>query len=325
MEKQKVFEKRNIYRNDDSGKVFLFCLLAYFLFSLFISMIAGKITEARDVEVDVITSSVGYVVASYVGLFAVYVLTIFGYNKINKISFKAVNLKFKMPWKTYLILIAVGVVSLLGVNYFITATDNFLELIGYPIKESLPVINPTSAPTYLLAILLVAVFPAVYEELIFRGVVLQGLRSRFSDCGAILLSGLLFALMHFNLQQLAYPFILGCVMGWIVIRTGSLVSSMIVHFVNNFLIVTFAFIENMTGFSLELPNTWWFYILAIALLGVTFGILWLVEKCYFKRKSTNLQERTSQKTSIYVYLSLGISAFMFIIITIIGFVSNGIT
>lgn len=315
---------RNFYRNDDSGKMFLICLIAPFLLSLLFSTIAGAIADNQGVEPTAITSSLGYVTAYSLITFALYIVIFFLYNKINKVSFKAINLNFKMPWHTYLIAIIIGVISLLGINYFIGATDNFLKLIGYPIAEGLPLVNPTSFPLYLLAILIMALLPAIYEELMFRGVVLHGLRSRFSDWGAILLSGLMFALMHGNLQQLIYPFILGAIMGWIVLRTGSLVSSIIVHFVNNFLVVTFAFIENMTGFSLSLPNTWWFYLVAFGLLFVTFGILYFVEKRYFKRKTTNLQERSSQKTSIYVYLSIAVSVMMFLIVTIVNFVSNGL-
>lgn len=113
-------------------------------------------------------------------------------------------------------------------------------------------------------------------------------------------------------------------MGWLVLRTGSLFSSMLVHFINNFLVVTFAFIENMTGFSLALPNTWWFYLIAFGLLFITFAVIWLIEKYYFKGKSAKVQERTSQKTSIYIYLSIAVSVLMLVVVTIAGFVSSGV-
>lgn len=314
-------DKRLFYRNDDSGKMFLICLIAPFLLSLLFSMFASAIAGSQEIEATQITSSLGYVVAYALCSALLYILIFVCYNKINKVSFKAINLDFKIPWKTYLLLIAIGIVSLFGINYFIGAVDNFLELIGYPLQTGITV-NPTSVPMYLLSTLLMAIIPAICEELLFRGVILHGLRSRFSDWGAILLSALMFALMHGNIQQLVYPFILGTIMGWVVLRTGSLVSSMLVHFVNNFLVVTLNFIQNMTGFSIGLPNTWRFYLLAFGLLAITFGLLWLVEKYYFKRKNAKNIERTSQKTSIYVYLSLGVSVLMLLVVTIMGFVSN---
>ena len=321
MEGHKMDNKRMYYRNDDSGKMFLICLIAPFLLSLVFSMIAGSIANSQEIEPSVITSSLGYIVAYALCTCALYILIFVCYNKINKVSFKAINLDFKMPWKTYMVLLVVGIVSLFGINYFIGAVDNFLDLIGYPLQIGINV-DPTSLPLYLLSVLLMAVIPAICEELLFRGVVLHGLRSRFSDWGAILLSAIMFALMHGNLQQLVYPFILGAIMGWLVLRTGSLVSSILVHFINNFLVVTLNFIQNMTGFSIALPNTWWFYLIAFGLLFLTMGLLWLIEKYYFKRKNAKNIERSSQKTSIYVYLSLGISILMLLIVTIVEFVSK---
>ena len=321
MEGHKMDNKRMYYRNDDSGKMFLICLIAPFLLSLVFSMIAGSIATSQEIEPSVITSSLGYIVAYALCTCALYILIFVCYNKINKVSFKAITLDFKMPWKTYMVLLVVGIVSLFGINYFIGAVDNFLDLIGYPLQSGINV-DPTSLPLYLLSVLLMAVIPAICEELLFRGVVLHGLRSRFSDWGAILLSAIMFALMHGNLQQLVYPFILGAIMGWLVLRTGSLVSSILVHFINNFLVVTLNFIQNMTGFSIALSNTWWFYLIAFGLLFLTMGLLWLIEKYYFKRKNAKNIERSSQKTSIYVYLSLGISILMLLIVTIVEFVSK---
>jgi hypothetical protein len=63
-------------------------------------------------------------------------------------------------------------------------------------------------------------------------------------------------------------------------------------------------------------------LVAFGLLFATFGILWLIEKFYFKGKTAKDVERTSQKTSIYVYLSIGISVLMLVITTILQFVSN---
>lgn len=321
--KPNTYDKRLFYKHDDSGKMFLICLIAPFLLSLVFSMIAGQIAEANGVESKVVTSSLAYIAIFAICNCALYLTIFFVYNKINKISFKAINLDFKMSWKTYLVLIVVGIVSLFGINYFIGATDNFLEVIGYPLEKGLGLFEPNTVPLYFLALLLMAVIPAVCEELMFRGVILHGLRSRFSEWSSILLSALMFALMHGNLQQLVYPFILGTIMGWVVVRTGSLVSSMLVHFINNFLVVTISFLESTLGFSIGLPNTWWFYLVAFGLLFVTMGILWLIEKYYFKRKSAKIVERDCAKTSMYVYLSLAVAFLMFLIMTILQFVSKG--
>ena len=65
-------------------------------------------------------------------------------------------------------------------------------------------------------IVLFAILPAICEELIFRGVIFNGLRKNFSDTFAVIFSALLFALMHSSVMQLAYPFIMGIIFAIIV-------------------------------------------------------------------------------------------------------------
>lgn len=314
---QHIYRKN--YNDNDSGKVFLICLIAPFLLALLFSMIASTIADSNGVKLETITSSLGYTIPYAVCSFLLYIAIYLIYNKFCKIEFSAIKPKFKMNWHTYLIAIAIGVVSLFGLQYFIGAIDNLLEAIGYPLEQGLSVINPTNWGYYFLSILLLAIMPAIGEELLFRGMILHGLRSRFNDVCSVLMSAIMFALMHGNLQQFVYPFLLGVIMGWIVLRTGSLVSSVIVHFTNNFLVVTFSFIQNMTGFSLSLPNTWWFYLIAVALLAVTVGICYLIDRFYFKHKSAEEVEKTSTKTSKFIYISLAVGAFMLLLMTVFSF------
>ncbi len=320
-ETAKVFEKRNIYKDDDSGKVFLISLLAPIVMAFLFSFVASQIARGMEVKVEDITESLGYYLAFSICTLILLVGIVLLYNKNKKISFSALNINFKIKWHTYLIIIALGVVSLFGIQYFIGAVDNLLDLIGFPLKGDISILNPTSWGKYILAIFAMALFPAIGEELVFRGVVFQGLRSRFNDISAIMLSSFMFAIMHQSLQQLIYPFILGCIMGWVFLRTGSLVSSILLHFTNNFLVVTFVFIENMTGFSLALKSTWWFYIVAIVLLAITFGICYIIDRFYFHHKSAFNQEKTSEKTSKIVYISLAVGVVLLVLSTILMFVS----
>ena len=315
--KQEI-EKRSIYNDTDSGKMFLYALLAPFILSLLISVVVSSIASGQDIKSDVITGHFGYDIVSSFLVFAVLVSLVFIYNKQNKISHKALNLKFKMKWHTYLILIAIAVTSLLGIQYFISTIDDFLKLVHFPLQSDLGGLSPTNGWMYILSVIFLAITPALCEELVFRGVILNGLRSRFNDYIAITLSALMFALMHSSLQQLVYPFFFFFFMGWIVVRTGSLVSSMLVHLINNFLVVTFAFIQNKTGFSFDLPHKWWFYLLAIALVLITFAIYYIIDRFYFKHKSYETREKTSIKTSKYLYISFGVSAILYLVATILA-------
>lgn len=319
MENQNVFQKRKFYNDTDSGTIFLISLLSTFLLALLFSMIASSIAGGQGVKVSEVTSSYAYLIpyavcSSLINLF-VYLI----YSKVQKIEYRAIKPIFNMKWQTYLVVIAVGIISLFGLQYFINSVDDLLRLIGFPVENGLAIINPTNWGLYFLAVLLLAILPAICEEVIFRGVVLQGLRTRFGDFVAIIISALMFALMHMSLQQFVYPFLLGCIMGWIVLRTGSIISSIIVHFINNFLVVTFAFIQNLTGFSFALPKIWWFYLLAIGLLILTFGIYFIIDKYYFKGNSKEKVEKISFKTSKFIYISFAVSIVLFLVMTITQF------
>ncbi len=79
---------------------------------------------------------------------------------------------------------------------------------------------------------LVLVAP-VTEEFLFRGLILQGFRARYSARKAIFWSALLFAVFHLNPWQFAGALVLGLLFGWLVVRTGTLVPGLIGHAVAN--------------------------------------------------------------------------------------------
>lgn len=95
-----------------------------------------------------------------------------------------------------------------------------------------------SVPSVLMYYLTVAIMPAFTEEFAFRGVILGSLR-KYSDGLALVVSSALFALMHGNFVQIPFTFCCGLMFGFLVIKTNSMLPSIIVHFLNNGLSVTF--------------------------------------------------------------------------------------
>lgn len=90
----------------------------------------------------------------------------------------------------------------------------------------------TESSALALNFLYVALIPAVSEEFMFRGVFFHGYRGA-GIWKAALCSGLCFGLMHLNLNQFCYAFVLGVILAILVEATGSLFSSMLVHMVIN--------------------------------------------------------------------------------------------
>jgi sodium transport system permease protein len=102
--------------------------------------------------------------------------------------------------------------------------------------ERLVRLTDQGAPLWLIW-LVVAVTPAICEEALFRGFILNGLR-RMGAVPAIGISALLFGIAHASIYRLLPTFFLGIVFGLIVWRTGSLLCSIVAHALNNGLLAT---------------------------------------------------------------------------------------
>jgi sodium transport system permease protein len=109
--------------------------------------------------------------------------------------------------------------------------------------ERLVRLTDEGAPLWVIW-LVVAVTPAICEEALFRGFILSGLR-RLGPVAAIGISSLLFGIAHASIYRLLPTFFLGVIFGLIVWRTGSLLSSIVAHTLNNGLLATMTEVPEM--------------------------------------------------------------------------------
>jgi sodium transport system permease protein len=86
-------------------------------------------------------------------------------------------------------------------------------------------------------LLVIAVTPALCEELAFRGFILSGLRHMGHKWGAIVLASVFFGIAHGLLQQSLSACAVGIVIGYIVVKTGSLWPGVLFHCTHNSLSV----------------------------------------------------------------------------------------
>ena len=158
----------------------------------------------------------------------------FAYLKTRKIRTLVAIKTQACSWKYYLIALCMqaGLFALSEVNgYFLSWLSKFgytAQEIGLPSTEGLGVVGVLFA---------VAILPAVFEELVFRGALLAGLRKNFSVAGAVLLCGGLFALYHQRPEQTLYQFCCGTAYALLAVRSGSVFPTMLAHFANNALII----------------------------------------------------------------------------------------
>lgn len=99
-------------------------------------------------------------------------------------------------------------------------------------------------------ILIMALLPAVCEEATFRGFILSGFRRLGHPARAVVFSALLFGFAHGFLQQTIITFLVGLIVGFVAIRSGSLLPAMVFHLIHNTLAVS------LTRVNVELRSRW---------------------------------------------------------------------
>ena len=101
----------------------------------------------------------------------------------------------------------------------------------------------------LLSILLAfAILPGICEELLFRGFLLAGLRQRLKTLPLVLAVGLLFGLYHVSSEKIVIASLLGALLTFVCLRSGSIFPAMIVHMANNGLFLAAARSDPLTRF-----------------------------------------------------------------------------
>ena len=85
----------------------------------------------------------------------------------------------------------------------------------------------------LLLIFFVGVLAPVCEEVVFRGAIFGGMKKEGNVFKAVMASGLLFGLLHMNINQASYAFVIGILLGFLVEATGSIFSSILFHVLIN--------------------------------------------------------------------------------------------
>lgn len=169
------------------------------------------------------------------------------YLLLTKSSFKETLKLNKLELKNILLIILLAFIVQPIMTFFsLISTFFFNNEIGAFITEI------TSTP-YILLLALVALLPAITEEITIRGIVLSGYDNKNKYIAA-LITGLFFGILHLDPQQFLYATVLGFIMALVVRITNSIFASMIIHFIVNGTSVTMAKIANYITKALSVSN-----------------------------------------------------------------------
>lgn len=323
-----IIMKRDFYNDLDSGLVYFLALIVPVVIGLILTLILGPIANSYGLinfnESPLLLSIyLSLVTVSFLGIF-------FIYSKVSKVNFARAGLfKFKFGWLNLLICVVIAVITIFGFNSFINFLFYLMELLGYSPDASLPL--PLNNIGWLFVNLFVlAIIPAICEELIHRGIILNGFR-RFGNFNAVLLSALFFALAHGSAMQFFYQFILGIVLGYVLIKTGSIFASMIVHFLNNAIVIVYNYVSPApsTAITFDVSTTITSIIIAIISAGLLFLLIrWLKErktdKISYNQSYTELcvldedKKFSNTQARFIFWISCTISVVLWFIGTIVG-------
>ncbi|MCD8309269.1 MAG: CPBP family intramembrane metalloprotease [Clostridia bacterium] len=232
--------------SSSAGIAYSAAVAGYLVFSLIVSIIvvAAGLTSADDayIYISYLAAPLGIIISQPVC--AKYRNT--GFKNLFPVKTKA---------KYYLVALLLAFGLLFSVSWANTAVLKFLQLFGYEAKDSyLPDI---SGWLVLPAIIVIAVIPAVCEEGLFRGVLLNNMEKEAGSVNTILIIGFAFALFHASAEQTVYQFICGCALALLAVKSRSILPSMLVHFLNNAVIIIMAACGmDVSGSLFDLAPLW---------------------------------------------------------------------
>ncbi len=176
-------------------------------------------------------------------------------------------------------------------NYKLTTSIPFLKDMY---DTFLAIMETITEGPFWSSFLVTAIFAPIFEEWMCRGVVLRGLLTKLKPGWAIVVSALFFALIHMNPWQALNAFIMGLVMGYVYYKTGSLLLTMLIHFVNNGTSVILSQIpsiqETDAQYWIDLMPTGTYMVVYVLGLAVLAAALWAFSRIPLQQRYGNIDE-----------------------------------
>lgn len=208
-----------------------------FISYILLSILAGAVIGVMDINMPLwgsylLSQAIVLLPALiYVAIHKINIIACMPYRRL-RISDGLLSLLFGYALVPTMLFVS-NLTSLFSTNY---VQDSVQELIAYP---------------FVVRLLIIAVLPACVEEFVFRGLIYHSYRKN-GILGAAVLSGLVFGLMHLNINQLSYALLMGIVFALLVEVTGSMYSSMLAHFAANSYSIIMMQLVSMTSGGSEL-------------------------------------------------------------------------
>ncbi len=220
----------NIITAEDGGFAYSFSvisiLLCSIIYSTVLSVIASKDLTVFSSDIVIILN---YILSPIAILLAIGIL-----RYKSKKNYIKLTLSKNFSAKPLIASLLIGFGLMFGLSKL---NELFVGLLGgLGLEVSSPTLPSNTPLNVILVIISVCVLPAVFEEFLFRGLILKSL-SKTGILFATLISGALFCIFHMSPAQTVYQFVVGCIYSLIIIYGGNLLYTVIIHFLNNLYVV----------------------------------------------------------------------------------------
>ena len=142
-------------------------------------------------------------------------------------------------WMKYLTITTLLQISSIAISLFLLSfiylklEGQLRDLFFFALSENQ--VLEASWIVYVLFFINICVLAPLWEELFFRGVLLRRFMLKWSPQKSIVISALIFGLIHINPITIGFAFCFGCLLGYVYVKTKSIVVPMVLHSFNNFL------------------------------------------------------------------------------------------
>ncbi|WP_434564943.1 type II CAAX endopeptidase family protein [Thermoanaerobacterium thermosaccharolyticum] len=213
----------------DTNKIYLLILVLF--------VFVGSYVQRKSLYVGLIITEFGIVLLPVI-LFLIF----------KRYDIRYVLRLNKLDLNHVFLIIAIMICGMFISSFFSILTNYILSKFG---KIPVPPINAASDVGGLIKqILIISGTAALCEEILTRGLILRSYEMRGS-IKAVVISGIMFAALHLNVQNFLSVVFLGCLLGFLVQRTDSIYASMLGHFTNNTMVLILQYVSykvsNMAG------------------------------------------------------------------------------
>jgi uncharacterized protein len=138
---------------------------------------------------------------------------------------------FKLPRNSILPLICIAI----ALELFGSTSRGLLAILGSTFFNNQNIITtlPASHDLGILAIALTVIFVPVFEESIFRGLLLSSFEQKYGDSWAILITSLLFTFIHHSIISFPFLYVESFILAWLLCRGYSIYAAIIIHAFHN--------------------------------------------------------------------------------------------